>query len=290
MLAGVIERVGVMLAGAILFLLAVDVAVQTGTAHGALQDSRKQMGVVHAVALPAANARLRAHLMDAHPRRLVDDCLVNPVMQLVVVLLHHVVLVAGSLDLLRPAPAVGNLAHVDRVVQHALDEVRAERRILAVLVRHLAIATVRKPVGNARHAQTVQIHPVNHPDVLGGLGDDFQLAVLKHVAVRRLAAVPLSLTGLFPPACHRLVQDVLAFNLGHRRKDGDDQLSRLLGRVDAVLDANQVHAVVLHPLERVQDVGGVAPEAGQLEDNDVIDVRPGLDVLKHPLELVTSLD
>ena len=247
-LASIVERVGVMLARPVLFLLAVDVAIKTRTAHGALQDSRQEMGMVQAVTLLVAHARLCPHLMDSHPRRLVDDCLVTPVMQLVVVLLHHVVLVAGSLDLLRPASAVGNLAHVDRVVQNALDEVRAECRVLAVLVRHLAVATVREPVGDARHAQTVQIHPVNHPDVLGGLRDDFQLAVLKHVAIRRLTAVPPALTGLLPPACHRLVQYVLALNLGHRCKNGDDQLSRILGRVDAVLDANQVHAMVLHPL------------------------------------------
>lgn len=105
-----------------------------------------------------------------------------------------------------------------------------------------------------------------------------------------LSAVPLALVRLLLAPGHGLHEDVLALHLGERRHERNHHLAHLGVAADAVLDADEVRAVVLHELQRREGVGGVAPEAAQLEREHVIHLRTGLYLLHHLLEVGASRD
>ena len=137
----------------------------------------------------------------------------------------------------------------------------------------------------------VNVLVVDFPDHHRFLLHDFQFSVFQLVAVRREAAVPLALPGLLLPALHGLHQDVLPLNLRHGGKDRDHQLAAVPGAVDPVLHADQIDAVILHLLQAVQDVSGVAAKAGELEHQHILHVvLPGGNVLQHPAEFRPALD
>ena len=111
---------------------------------------------------------------------------------------------------------------------------------------------------------------------------NLQISVHQLVAVGRETAVPLAFAGLLLTTCHRLDADVLTLDLGYGRQYGNHQLAGILGGVDAVLHTDQVHAVILHQLQGVQHIGGVASETGQLEHQHIGHaVLAFLDILQH---------
>ena len=88
----------------------------------------------------------------------------------------------------------------------------------------------------------------NHADCRCFFLIDEKLSLFQLVAIRRKAAVPFPFTGFLDSALHRLHTDVFTLNFSHSRKNGNHQLSRILGGINPVLHANQVNAKILHDL------------------------------------------
>ena len=91
----------------------------------------------------------------------------------------------------------------------------------------------------------------------------FELVALIDKAIPEgcLPSVPVAFACFLLASAHSLGADVVALHLGEHGGDGQHRLTHGCTRVDAVLYAAQLHAVVLERLKRVPRVGGVAPES-----------------------------
>ena len=73
-------------------------------------------------------------------------------------------------------------------------------------------------------------------------------------------------------------------------KNGDHQLSGILGGINTILDTNQIDTEILHHLQGGQHIRRISAEAGQLEHQHIgYAVLAGLDVLHHLIELDSAL-
>ena len=237
MLAGVEEVI--LVHTPVRLLLAVHVAVHTGAADGALDETGQNMLVFQAVCLlPFVTVDL-AFLLGQLPVLFGNDGLMYPVVNIESVLLNDMVGVALALDLFCLSASIGQLAAVYRVIQHALDEGRGEGVQGIVLAFLFLITVIIEPSGDSADAHGgMDVLVIDHPDDLGLILGDFELAIHKSIAIGGEAAVPLALAGLLPTALHGLHQDVFALDLSDGGKDGNHKLSAVLGAVDTVFNAN----------------------------------------------------
>ena len=88
----------------------------------------------------------------------------------------------------------------------------------------------------------------NHADCRSFFLIDEKLPFFQPVAIWRKAAIPFSLTGFLDSALHGLHTDIFTLNFSHSRKNGNHQLSRILGGINPVLHANQIDTEILHDL------------------------------------------
>ena len=130
----------------------------------------------------------------------------------------------------------------------------------------------------------------NHADCRCFFLIDEKLSLFQLVAIRRKAAIPFSFTGFLDSTLHCLHTDIFTLNFSHSRKNGNHQLSRILGGINPVLHANQIDAKVLHNLQGGQHIRGISAEAGQLEHQHIgYAVLARLNVLHHLIELDSAL-
>ena len=271
--------------------LAVDPAEHGGPALRAADKPRKDMYVLRSVARRMVVRVLAAFPAYRLPCLVRDERVVLALEQVIPVPQDAVELVPGALDFLALTPPISDHAGIDRVVQHGLYERRGDTAVQIGLASVLCIAVCVEPLGDARVAQVGVGELVeDHADQLGFGFLDGEGPVFDLVAIRGRSAVPGSLAGLLDTPGHGLGLDVLAFDLGHGSEDRNHQLARRARAVDTVIDREQVDAVVLHELQIVQHVGGVASEPGQLEHQDVgYAVRVAvLDAVHHLCELRTA--
>lgn len=112
---------------------------------------------------------------------------------------------------------------------------------------------------------------------------DDELTVCQLIAIRNTAAVQISLTGFLPAALDCLNKNVFALDLSSNRQHGDHEPAAVFGAVDSVNHADQVHAAVLHTLQGVKHIRGIAPETEQLEHrHKLYAVFSCLNVAEHP--------
>ena len=205
---------------------------------------------------------------------------------------YDVRFVASADPFHRFAATVCDLAAVDRIVQHCLDEVGGEGGQHVVLAQLFGVAVAVQILGDGADPVTrMHISVIDDPDDLGFVLGNQNQAVFQLIAVRRKAAIPLALASLLLAASHGLRADVFTLDFCHGGQNRDHQLAAFLGGVDAVLHADQVDAIVLHELKGVQHVRCVSAKAGELEDEDIIDtVLLSLNILEHPSEFHASLN
>ncbi len=262
----------------------------------ALRAHEQPVQQVHVPVVVPLGVRLPgAHdCLGGRPGRLVDDCLVPAVVDLVPVALHHVRLAARALDDLGAPAPVGNLADV-----HGIDDHPRYRGVPEGLHGRVAASGLRDavPVQPRRYRHRplvlVGVHLEDAPNDLRLVLIDHKLLELaapvhEPITVRGLPAVPVALAGLLLASAHGLGADVVALHLGEHGGDGKHRLAHRRGGVDAVLNAAKLHAVILEHLERVPRVGGIAPEARQLEHEHVRRALARLlldDVIEHLAEL-----
>ena len=110
------------------------------------------------------------------------------------------------------------------------------------------------PVGREIFCKTVcagiRMHILvkNHANCRRFFLIDEKLSLFQLVAIRRKAAIPFSFTGFLDSALHCLHTDIFTLNFSHSRKNGNHQLSRIFGRIDPILHANQIDTEILHDL------------------------------------------
>jgi len=174
---------------------------------------------------------------------------VQSVNQQIVILLHQPVIISGTMHLFRPSSAISDFPAVNRIFQNPADQRRIKQGIFPVLPLDFV-----NPVGRKVFCKTVctaiRMHILvkNHADRRCFFLIDEKLSLFQPVAIWRKAAVPFPFTGFLDSALHRLHTDIFTLNFSHSRKNGNHQLSRILGGIDPVLHANQVNAKILHDL------------------------------------------
>ena len=115
---------------------------------------------------------------------------------------------------------------------------------------------------------------------------DNQFSTHQLIPIGSKAAVPAALPRFLAAALHGLDTDILTLDLRHGRQDGDHQFTRVLGRINAILNAHQVDAKILHNLKGREHVRRVSAETGQFEHQHIGHaVFAGFDVLHHLAEL-----
>ena len=169
--------------------------------------------------------------------------------QQIVILFHKPEIISCAMHLLRSTSAIGNFPAVNRIFQNPADQRRIKQGIFPVLpldfVNPVSCKIFCKTVCTA-----IRMHILvkNHADRRCFFLIDEKLSLFQLIAIRRKTAVPFPFTGFLNSALHRLHTDVFTLNFSHSRKNGDHQLSRILGGIDPVLHANQVDAKILHDL------------------------------------------
>ena len=94
----------------------------------------------------------------------------------------------------------------------------------------------------------MDITVINEPYDLCFVLGDHQLTIDQFVAVRGKSAVPAAFFCLLFTSCHGLGPDVFTLDLRNSGQHGDHQLPGILGTVDPVFHADQVHTEILHQL------------------------------------------
>ena len=118
-----------------------------------------------------------------------------------------------------------------------------------------------------------------------------KLAIFQPIAIGCKAAVPFALTGFLFTASHRLSTDVFTFDFSNSRENGNHQFAGIFGTVNAILYANQVDTKILHELQGVQNIGGIASKTGELEYQNIRNaVFTVLHISQHLLKFVPSLN
>lgn len=205
--------------------------------------------------------------LSRRPCGVVDYRIMLAVVHLVAVALDHVRLSARALYRLGTPAAIGNLSDVHRVGNHALYRSAGERVHTCVTAWLLLDSMVVQPCGyRHRPFVLVRVHLEDATHDLRLVLIDlkfFELVALidKAIPEGRLPSVPVAFAGLLLASAHGLGADVVALHLGEHGGDGQHRLTHGRARVDAVLHATQLHAVVLERLKGVPSVGSVAPEA-----------------------------
>ena len=159
--------------------------------------------------------------------------------QQIVILLHKTVIISCAMHLLRPASTIGDFPAVNRIFQNPADQRRIKQGIFPVLPLNFV-----NPVGCKVFCKAVcagiRMHILvkNHADCRCFFLIDEKLSLFQRVAIRRKAAIPFSFTGFLDSALHCLHTDIFTLNFSHSRKNGNHQLSRILGGINPVLHAN----------------------------------------------------
>ena len=237
-------------------------------------------------------AGILAFLLRKLPDLFADNGLVKSIVNGIIICPYDVRFVAGADPFHRFAATVCDLAAVDRIVQHCLDEVGGEGGQHVVLSQLFGVAVAVQILGDgADPVARMHIPVIDDPDDLGFILGNQDQAVFQPIAVRCKAAIPLALAGLLLSADHGLRADIFTLDFCHSGQNGDHQLAAFLGGINAILHADQVDAIVLHELKGVQHVRCVSAETGELEDENIINaVLLCLNVLKHPPEFHASLN
>lgn len=137
----------------------------------------------------------------------------------------------------------------------------------------------------------MDIQLINQPDGFGFFFVNVKFAVDKIVAIRGKATVPFAFTGFLNASFHSLNADVFTFDFSHSGQDGNHQLASILGAVDAIFYADQIHTEVLHHLKCRKHVSRIAPEPGQLKHQHIRHmILAAFDVIHHAAELSTSFN
>ena len=242
------------------------------------------MDILRAVAdlfLYAGHKTFEAYLL---PKLIRDNRLMPAVEQLILGLFDAVIFVAGAFDFLVFVSAIGDFAGINRVVQYSLDKGFCDTAVQVVLASVLCIAIRVEPLRNAGVAQVGVCELFKDDANQPGFGFlNRELALFQLVTVGGLSAVPLALPRFLPASGHGLRLDVLALQLRYSGQNGKKYLPSGGSGINAVLNAHEIDAVVLHELEIIQHIGGVPAEPGQFENQDIAHaVRvAGLDAPEH---------
>ncbi len=63
--------------------------------------------------------------------------------------------------------------------------------------------------------------------------------------------VPSTITGFLPTTSHRLLMDILTFNLCYRSQYGNHQLSSSSSTINVIFHAIQIHTEIFHELQTI---------------------------------------
>ena len=131
----------------------------------------------------------------------------------------------------------------------------------------------------------------NHADRRCFFLIDEKLSFFQLIAIRRKTAVPFPFTGFLDSALHRLHTDIFTLNFSHSRKNGNHQLSRILGGIDPILHTNQIDTEILHHLQGGQHIRRISAETGEFEHQHIGHaVFTGLDILHHAVKFYTPFN
>lgn len=130
--------------------------------------------------------------------------------------------VAGADLLFRLAPAICDLAAIDRIIEHILHEVGGKGGQHVVLPELLRIAVMIQILRDGSDAVARMHIPVeDDADDFGFVLGDQNLSVFELIAIGSKTAVPLAFTGLLLTSGHGLHADVFTLDLCDGGENGD---------------------------------------------------------------------
>ena len=202
------------------------------------------------------------------------------------------IFVPGAVNFFKFAATKGNLSAVDGVFQNGTNQCCTEKGRGAVLTGEFLKAVGLQIFGKTICTRVcVDVLLKNRANGRGFVLVDLQHTVNQTIAIRRKTPVPAAFSCLLDASFHGLDTDVFALDLCNSRQNGDHQLARVLGGINAIFHADQVHTKILHDLQGRQHISGVTAKAGELEHQHIGNaILAGFDVLHHPAERSTAFN
>ena len=173
------------------------------------------------------------------------------------------IIIPCTYDLFNLSAAISDISTVHRVSQYLSYKRCREQFSLSVLSGNFSDTMIFKIFRDSVCSGiSIDILVEYNPDRFRFFFIDFKLTIYDFISVWRKSTIPFSFTGFLHSSLHSLDTDILFFNLSNSREDGDDQFSGILGRVNAIFNAYQIDAVILHNLQCIKYIGSISSKAG----------------------------
>ncbi len=189
-------------------------------------------------------------------------------------LLDPVLLVAEAPRVVGPADPLGRWV-AEEPLYGRVAEAGAVPRAVALLI---------EKSGHRFLPPMLQKQLVHEPADRRLLGVGNQLPILPLVPERCLAAQGLAEFGADRHRSRHAFSDLLTLPLGHRRDHGVEEAARRRGRVDGLLERDEVRVVRAEDLGELQELFGISGQARELGEDESGDA-PAPHVSEHPLRV-----
>ena len=178
------------------------------------------------------------------------DALVQAIHQQIILLWNLMILVPGAVDLFELTATKGDFSAVDGVFQNGANQCCTEKGRGAVLTGEFLKAVGLQIFGKTICTRVcVDVLLKNRANGRGFVLVDLQHTVNQTIAIRRKTPVPAAFSCLLDASFHGLDTDVFALDLCNSRQDRNHQLACVLGGINAIFHADQVHTKILHDLQ-----------------------------------------